>query len=73
MPKSWSKKKKAEMYLKPHQSTPDLDNLIKSVKDCLLKEDSGVWWYGEMKKVWDYEGYVTFIAPEHHQHQSAQT
>lgn len=58
MPKSWSKKKKAEMWLKPHTQTPDLDNLIKAFKDALLEQDSVVWRYGSMMKVWDYEGSI---------------
>ena len=30
MPKSWSKKKRAAMDGKPHQSVPDADNLVKA-------------------------------------------
>ena len=58
MPKSWSKKKKAEMDGKPHQSKPDLDNLIKAFKDALLKDDSKVWRYGRMMKVWGKRGLI---------------
>jgi Holliday junction resolvase RusA-like endonuclease len=60
MPKSWSKKKKGEMLGKPHQQRPDLDNLIKAVKDALYNgnlfepDDSTIWnvvarkyWYDE--------------------------
>ncbi len=43
MPKSWSKKKRAEMLGKPHQQKPDVDNLIKALMDAVLKEDEGVW------------------------------
>lgn len=43
MPKSWSKKKKAEMNGKPHQAKPDIDNLCKAVMDALLDEDSHIW------------------------------
>jgi len=43
MPKSWSKKKKAEYDGKPHEQRPDLDNLIKAWNDCVLAEDSTVW------------------------------
>jgi Holliday junction resolvase RusA-like endonuclease len=43
MPKSWSKKKRAEMNGKPHQQKPDFDNLAKAVCDALLEEDSVVW------------------------------
>lgn len=62
MPDSWSKKKKAEMKGKPHQQTPDLDNLIKAFKDALFKvkaeDDCVVWKYGRMTKVWGEEGAI---------------
>lgn len=58
MPKSWSRKKRGEMINKPHKQTPDLDNMIKAVKDGLLKEDSHIWRYGEMKKIWGEEGVI---------------
>jgi Holliday junction resolvase RusA-like endonuclease len=69
MPKSWSKKKKAEMNLQKHESTPDLDNLIKAFKDALLKEDSMVWCYDYMTKVWGYEGMIILMSP-HKAHKS---
>jgi Holliday junction resolvase RusA-like endonuclease len=37
MPKSWSKKKRAEMEGKPMQTTPDNSNLLKALEDALLK------------------------------------
>ena len=37
MPKSWSKKKKNEMYGKLHSVKPDLSNLIKFTEDALNK------------------------------------
>ena len=43
MPKSWSKKKKDEMDGHPHQSRFDGDNILKSVQDSLLQEDSHIW------------------------------
>jgi Holliday junction resolvase RusA-like endonuclease len=36
MPESWSKKKKERMNLKPHQQTPDADNLFKAFTDTLF-------------------------------------
>ena len=42
MPKSWSKKKKAQMSGEFHMSKPDLDNMIKSVGDCLKKDDQTI-------------------------------
>ena len=42
MPNSWSKKKRDAMLGRPHQQKPDIDNLVKSCLDALLKDDSGV-------------------------------
>ena len=58
MSKSWSKKKQMANHMEKHTSTPDLDNLIKAFKDCLLTDDSTIWHYGEMKKIWAYEGMI---------------
>ncbi len=58
MPKSWSKKKKAEMDGKPHKQRPDIDNMIKSLFDSLYDEDAHIWWVGETKKLWAYEGSI---------------
>lgn len=58
MPKSWSKKKRKEMSGRPHKQRPDLDNLIKAFKDSVFKEDSHVWKYGEMKKIWGHKGAI---------------
>lgn len=57
MPKSWSKKKKEEMNGKPHKARKDGDNLIKSVQDCLCKDDAYVWDY-RCTKVWSYYGKI---------------
>jgi len=43
MPKSWSKKKKAEMLGQPHQQKPDIDNLLKALMDAVLPEDSHIY------------------------------
>ena len=53
MPSSWSKRKRDSFNGKPHQQRPDLDNLIKAFKDALLKEDSRIFEYGNMKKSGD--------------------
>ena len=42
MPKSWSKKKREQMYRTPHCNKPDLDNMEKSVMDILRKDDSSI-------------------------------
>lgn len=57
MPESWSKKKKKEMFGKPHEQRPDLDNYIKAFKDT-FGEDSHVWKYKGAEKVWHYEGSI---------------
>ena len=44
--------KKHQQEGMPHQSKPDLDNLIKAFKDALLKDDSHVYEYGFMGKYW---------------------
>ena len=54
MPKSWSKKKKAEMNGQPPQQTPDLDNLIKRL-DAIVPEDCGIWDISA-KKFWSETG-----------------
>ena len=62
MPKSWSKKKKAEMCGKPHRQRPDTDNLTKAVKDALRKggssDDDSTIWDEHGRKFWGYTGQV---------------
>lgn len=60
VPKSWSEKKKKRMDGQPHQVRPDVDNLNKSIFDCLLREDSNVWEV-HIKKTWinSEEGILT--------------
>lgn len=57
MPKSWSKKKKEYMNGMPHQQRPDLDNLLKSINDALLEEDSIVY-RDDASKWWGHEGKI---------------
>lgn len=57
MPKSWSKKKKKALEGKPHQQTPDIDNLIKAFLDALLDDDSSVWSVHATKH-WAVEGKI---------------
>ena len=57
MPKSWSKKKQQEMFGRPHQQTPDLDNLIKAFFDSLTDDDSWIFSITAFK-VWDKNGYI---------------
>lgn len=58
MPKSWSKKKRKMMTNQPHESKPDLDNLLKGFKDALCENDSFVHTYDQIKKVWGERGQV---------------
>ena len=57
MPATWSKKKKEQMNGLPHKQKPDTDNLVKSVKDALKKDDSDIWWE-KAEKRWAYKGSI---------------
>lgn len=57
MPKSWSKKKKAEKAGTAHQQKPDKDNLEKALLDAVFDDDSKVW-DSRVTKVWGYEGKI---------------
>jgi len=61
MPKSWSKKKKAQMNGQPHQQTPDLSNLLKALEDACYIDDSCIWHYSFLSKRWSYEGAIKII------------
>lgn len=58
MPASWSKKKKAEMKFTHHEAKPDIDNLIKSVNDCLLPESDSAVHSVLAHKVWAERGMI---------------
>ena len=59
MPKSWPKYKKEAMVGKPHQQTPDLDNLLKAFQDALCSEDSHIYAIrGGLGKFWAREGAI---------------
>jgi Holliday junction resolvase RusA-like endonuclease len=57
MPVSWSKKKQIGLEGKPHQQTPDLDNLIKGFTDALTDADSQIWNISACK-LWGREGAI---------------
>lgn len=61
MPKSWSKKKKNEMWSRPHAAKPDIDNLLKALIDAVMIEDQSIHTVFA-QKVWSEEGYIRFIA-----------
>jgi Holliday junction resolvase RusA-like endonuclease len=60
MPKSWSKRKKAQMIGKGHQQKPDVDNLLKAVMDATLKEDCHIYDI-HPKKFWAEQGRIQII------------
>ena len=62
MPKSWSKKKKAEMIGKPHTQVPDIDNLLKALLDSLYEDDSHIYAIGGAYKYWDDVGSIEIIS-----------
>lgn len=61
LPESYSKKKKASLLGKPHQTKPDLDNIIKSFSDGLRgsgeDNDSRIHYF-KASKVWSKEGFI---------------
>ncbi len=58
MPKSWSKRKKADFVGKPHMNKPDADNLGKAILDAVFDDDAQMWsvWF---EKYWAHEGSIT--------------
>jgi Holliday junction resolvase RusA-like endonuclease len=58
MPKSWSKKKRAEMDGKPHTQKPDLDNLLKGIGDAHYQDDSVIHCLDGIKKTWGVAGFI---------------
>jgi Holliday junction resolvase RusA-like endonuclease len=52
VPKSWSEKKKKLYHGTLHQSTPDIDNLVKATFDSLVREDKYVGHIGSICKRW---------------------
>jgi Holliday junction resolvase RusA-like endonuclease len=62
MPASWSQKKRDRLCGQPHQSKPDIDNLIKGFMDALLKDDARIWEV-RASKVWDVSGGIEVWMP----------
>lgn len=52
MPKSWSQKKQLEKLGQLHDQKPDLDNLLKSIFDVLLRQDCLIGHVAQVKKIW---------------------
>ncbi|MCK5616825.1 RusA family crossover junction endodeoxyribonuclease [Candidatus Pacearchaeota archaeon] len=65
MPKSWSKKKQAEMDRQPHRQTPDKDNLEKALLDAIYSDDSHMW-DGRVTKIWGTVGHIIVKEIEPH-------
>jgi Holliday junction resolvase RusA-like endonuclease len=57
LPKSMSMKRKRVLGGKPHMLRPDLDNMLKSLNDCLMEEDSSVH-YIAARKIWGISGKI---------------
>lgn len=57
MPKSWSRKKKAQMMGMPHKQTPDTDNMVKAVLDAVHQQDSQIY-HVEGLKFWGEVGHI---------------
>lgn len=64
MPKSWSVKKRKEMWGMPHQQKPDLDNLIKGFQDAFTDEDGYVYRFKECGKYWGEIDYIEIVYEE---------
>ena len=63
MPKSWSKKKKASMEGRPHQQTPDIDNILKALLDAVHEDDAHIWQISA-RKIWGVTGKITVEVKE---------
>lgn len=63
MPKSWSLKDRAFALGEPHQSKPDLDNLLKALCDAVLVDDSRIWSVRAEKR-WSLTPGIEIVAME---------
>lgn len=63
MPESWSKKKRTEMNGKPHQSRPDVDNIVKGICDSFGIDDGFVWDI-HARKYWSEKGSIKITINE---------
>lgn len=61
MAHSWSDKKKGMMDAVPHQQKPDVDNMIKALKDSLCENDATIWDY-RITKYWGRSGKIIIYA-----------
>lgn len=56
MPKSWSKKKRDEFKGRPHEKTPDIDNLVKAFLDSVYQFSDSHVYQVFATKYWVEEG-----------------
>ena len=49
------------MLGKPHQQTPDIDNLSKAFMDCMSSEDCAVYMLAA-SKYWDDHGHIEVVS-----------
>lgn len=64
MPPSWSQKKKNRMCFELHESKPDVDNLIKALKDSLVAKDSTISDYRSSKFWYSGTGHIEITMGE---------
>jgi len=64
MPKSWSERKKSRLEGEPHTTKPDLSNILKAAEDALYSDDSAIWHYAGLKKVWGRSGRIIIEVPD---------
>ncbi|HCL6099552.1 RusA family crossover junction endodeoxyribonuclease [Enterobacter cloacae subsp. cloacae] len=57
MPKSWNKKKRAELNGQHHQGKPDLDNLMECLMEALFEDDTHIW-DSRVTKLWGENGQI---------------
>jgi Holliday junction resolvase RusA-like endonuclease len=57
MPESWTKVKKRNRDGTAHLATPDCDNLLKALQDCLCKSDMHIHDVHVIKR-WSYTGWI---------------
>lgn len=58
MPPSWSMMKKKLMLGKPHLQTPDIKNLLAALEDACHANDSHLWRYKGLEKLWGWQGEI---------------
>lgn len=62
MPDSWSKRKREAMLGRPHQTKPDIDNLLKALMDALFENDAVVYDI-HPRKFWAVRGGIEVETP----------